>query len=98
MTTTRAAMKESRALRAELRARDQEHRASVTRNDLTRIDNAEAIINRMPQARALREAACQYGALNKSVPLDADDSAVREANRALLDAAVHFVRALRGEE
>jgi hypothetical protein len=52
----------------------------------------------MPQTVVLREAARVWGAIQGTEPIDAEDTAGAEANRALLDAAVHFVRALRGEE
>jgi hypothetical protein len=90
------ARKAGQITRAEVRAADKRLRSAWS--EAKRIVKAEEQINRMPQAAALREAACRYGALSKSTPVDADDSAVREANRRLMDAAVHFVRALRGEE
>lgn len=94
----RLAMEESKALRAALRKADRKHRAALSPSQRHAVDNAETVINRMPQARMLREAAASWGEVQGIEPVDQHDSAAREANRALLDAAVRFVRALRGEE
>jgi hypothetical protein len=82
----------SKEIRAAGRSLDAKWRAAK------RIVAAEAKINRMRQARELREAAITFADALRGPVIDSADTTSREANRALLDAAVHFVRALRGEE